>query len=100
MADRPLRCLVTGATGFLGRNILASLQSRPDILPGSSPFLTRSIVYLAEDWLCSTSYATRKLGFVPRKDWRIAIRESLPDLKGYSHVAPAGAGHMSDRGRK
>jgi len=32
------------------------------ILPGSSPFLTRPIVYLAEDWPCSTSYATRKLG--------------------------------------
>jgi nucleoside-diphosphate-sugar epimerase len=31
MPDRPLRCLVTGATGFLGRNIIASLQSRPDI---------------------------------------------------------------------
>jgi nucleoside-diphosphate-sugar epimerase len=31
MTNRPLRCLVTGATGFLGRSILASLQSRPDI---------------------------------------------------------------------
>lgn len=51
------------------------------ILPGSSPFLTRSIVYLAEDWLCSTSYATHKFGYVPRKDWRVAIRESLLDLK-------------------
>jgi nucleoside-diphosphate-sugar epimerase len=55
------------------------------ILPGSSPFLTRSIVYLAEDWPCSTSYATRKLGYVPRKDWRIAVRESLLELKGYGH---------------
>ena len=51
------------------------------ILPGSSPFLTRSIVYLTEDRSCSTDYATRKLGYVPRKDWRIAVREALVELK-------------------
>jgi nucleoside-diphosphate-sugar epimerase len=48
---------------------------------GSSPFLTRSIVHLAEDWPCATSYATHKLGYVPRKDWRIAVRESIFELK-------------------
>jgi hypothetical protein len=51
------------------------------IRPGSSPFLTRSIVRLAEDWPCATSYATHKLGYVPRKDWRIAVRESIFELE-------------------
>ena len=51
------------------------------VLPGSSPFLTRSIVYLSEDCPCSTDYATRKLTYVPRKDWRIAVREALAELK-------------------
>jgi nucleoside-diphosphate-sugar epimerase len=55
------------------------------ILPGSSPLLTRSIVHLAENWLCSNDYAGRKLGYAPKKDWRAAIREALAELrpKGY-----------------
>jgi nucleoside-diphosphate-sugar epimerase len=64
------------------------METLHPILPGSSPFLTRSIVYLAEDWLCSTSYATRKLGYVPRKDWRVAIRESLADLEQHGPWLP------------
>lgn len=51
------------------------------ILPGSSPFLTRSIVHLSEDWLCATDYAREKLGYVPQKNWRTAIREALAELK-------------------
>jgi nucleoside-diphosphate-sugar epimerase len=50
------------------------------ILPGSSPFLTRSIVHLSEDWMCSNDYAQQKLGYVPQKDWRVAAREHLADL--------------------
>jgi nucleoside-diphosphate-sugar epimerase len=70
------------------------------ILPGSSPFLTRSIVYLAEDWPCSISYATRKLGYVPRKDWRTAVRESLMELKGHGHPwLPLVHARTSNRGQ-
>ena len=50
------------------------------ILPGSSPFLTRSIVHLSEDWMCSNDSAQQKLGYVPQKDWRVAAREHLADL--------------------
>ena len=55
------------------------------VLPGSSPFLTRSIVHLASDWSCTGEPAERKLGYVPRKDWRTAVRETLNELqeKGY-----------------
>jgi len=55
------------------------------ILPGSSPFLTRSIVHLSEDWLCPNDYAKAKLGYIPQKDWRIAVREHLAELaeQGY-----------------
>lgn len=55
------------------------------LLPGSSPFLTRSIVHLSEDWLCPSDYAKTKLGYVPKKDWRTAVREHLADLakQGY-----------------
>lgn len=51
------------------------------VLPGSSPFLTRSIVHLCEDWYCPTDYARSKLGYVPGKEWRTAMREHLADLK-------------------
>jgi nucleoside-diphosphate-sugar epimerase len=58
------------------------------VLPGSSPFLTRSIVHLCESWVCPSDYARAKLGYVPRKDWRTAVREHLVDLRadGYPWV--------------
>jgi nucleoside-diphosphate-sugar epimerase len=51
------------------------------LLPGSSPFLTRSIVYLAEHRDCPTDYAREKLGFRPSRDWRDAAREALAELR-------------------
>ncbi len=49
------------------------------ILPGPAPFLTRSIVHVAEDWPCSNDRAQRKLGYMPAKDWRTAVTESLQE---------------------
>lgn len=57
------------------------------VLPGY-PFLTRSIVHLCEDWVCPSDYATRKLGYVPQKNWRIAIQEHLADLKVQGYPWP------------
>jgi len=51
------------------------------VLPGKGPFLTRSIVHLAEDWVCSTNYAKQKLGFSPQKAWQTALDEALHELK-------------------
>ena len=51
------------------------------VLPGSSPFLTRSIVHLCEDWVCPNDYAHKKLGYTPTRDWRTAMREHLDDLR-------------------
>jgi 2-alkyl-3-oxoalkanoate reductase len=55
------------------------------VLPGSSPFLTRSIVHLCENWVCATDYARNKIGYSPAQDWRSAVREHLADLatEGY-----------------
>lgn len=58
------------------------------LLPGSSPFLTRSIVHLSEDWLCSTDYAHQKLGYVPNKNWRAAASEALAELKTKGYPWP------------
>ncbi len=56
------------------------METLAPVLPWHSPFLTRSIVHLAEDWPCSTIRATERLGYVPRKDWRQAVREALAEL--------------------
>lgn len=50
------------------------------VLPGTSPFLTRSVVHLCENWLCATDYARNKLGYSPAQDWRSAVREHLAAL--------------------
>ena len=57
------------------------METLHPVLPGSAPFLTRSIVHVARDWLCPTDYAAHKLGYVPRKHWRTAVRESLADRR-------------------
>ena len=57
------------------------------LLPGH-PFLTRSIVHLCEDWVCPTDYAKRKLGYIPEKDWRTAVREQLAELKAQGYPWP------------
>jgi nucleoside-diphosphate-sugar epimerase len=64
------------------------LEMLHPILPGSSPFLTRSMVHLAEDWVCPNDYATRKLGYAPSKDWRVAIREALAELRSLGYPWP------------
>lgn len=58
------------------------------VLPGKAPFLTRSIIHLAEDWLCSTDYARAKLGYVPQKDWQTALDEALAELKSQHYPWP------------
>ncbi len=58
------------------------------LLPGSSPFLTRSIVRLCEDWVCPNASATEKLGYVPQKPWQQAVDEHLADLAGEGYPWP------------
>ncbi|MCB1754268.1 MAG: NAD(P)-dependent oxidoreductase [Gammaproteobacteria bacterium] len=64
------------------------METLKPILPGSSPFLTRSIVRLCEDWLCPNNYAHTKLGYSPKKPWRDAIDEHLADLRNEGYPWP------------
>ena len=57
------------------------METLKPVLPGSSPFLTRSIVHLCEDWICPNDRAQGKLDYVPRKDWKLAVSEHLADLR-------------------
>jgi len=58
------------------------------ILPGKAPFLTRSIVHLAEEWVCDTNYARNKIGYVAEKNWRVAMDEALAELKNNDYPWP------------
>ncbi len=70
--------------GWLMENVHRFLP----LLPGGSPFLTRSIVYLAEDWPVSTAYAKDKLGFEPTTDWRALTRSALSELEAADYPWP------------
>ena len=58
-------------------------------VPGKAPFLPRSVVHLSEEWICSTDYASNKLGYYPQKDWRIAVDEALAELKSKNYPWPS-----------
>lgn len=58
------------------------------IMPGKAPFLTRSVVHLAEQWVCDTAYARNKIGFVAEKDWHTAMDEALAALKARNFPWP------------
>lgn len=64
------------------------METLTPILPGASPFLTRAIVHLCENWICPSDHARRKLGYTPKKDWRTAAREHLADLKAENYPWP------------
>jgi hypothetical protein len=61
------------------------METLHPILPGASPFLTRSIVHLCENRVCAGDYARIRLGYVPQKDWRTAIREQLAGLEAQGY---------------
>lgn len=64
------------------------METLNPILPGTSPFLTRSIVHLCENWYCPNDYARKKLGYVAKKDWRTAAREHLAQIKADGYPWP------------
>lgn len=58
------------------------------VLPGSSPFLTRSLVHVAGDWPCRNDYASEKLGYDPKKGWRTAVREAVAESRNQGFPWP------------
>ncbi|MFJ4013256.1 NAD-dependent epimerase/dehydratase family protein [Streptomyces sp. NPDC090026] len=68
------RFSVPYGAGFAFGGLMEALHP---VLPGSAPFLTRSLVHVARDWYCPSDRAAQKLGYAPAKDWRTAVRETL-----------------------
>ncbi|GMQ86965.1 MAG: NAD(P)-dependent oxidoreductase [Gammaproteobacteria bacterium] len=54
------------------------------VLPGD-PFLTRSIVFLGEDWYAPSDLAQERLGYEPKFDWKTAIRSQLKEMESQGY---------------
>lgn len=63
------------------------LESLHPPLPGS-PFLTRSIVHLAEGWEASGKKAREKLGYKPEGNWKEILKDHLFELKQRGYPWP------------
>ena len=69
-----------GVPYALGYAFAALMEALHPVLPGSSPFLSRSLVHVAESRLCATQRARQVIGFAGRKSWRIAVQEAVTEL--------------------
>lgn len=64
------------------------LEKLSPIVPGD-PFLTRSIVFLGEDWYAPSDLAKTKLNYEPKISWQTALRNQLQDMErqGYPKIS-------------
>ncbi len=58
-------------------------------VPTSTPFLTRSLVHVSEDWNTSIDRARRVLGFEPRSDWRAAVSATVSERRETGFAWPS-----------
>lgn len=65
---------------FAGFAFGALMELIAPVMPKGSPFLTRSLVHVGRDWFCPSDYAREKLGYVPVKDWKTVVDESIEEL--------------------
>lgn len=65
---------------FGGYAFGALMELIAPIMPKGSPFLTRSLVHVGEDWFSPSTYATKKIGYTPSKSWMLAVDESIEAL--------------------
>lgn len=64
------------------------METLQPVLPGSSPFLTRSIIHLSQNWICAHQYARTKLGYQPKQNWRTEVRRQLEQLASQGYPWP------------
>lgn len=66
----------------------ALMEALHPITPGRAPFLTRSLVFVGEDWYMDAVKARALLGFEPRDSWREAIAEQLAERSTDGYAWP------------
>lgn len=65
------------------------MEALHPLVGGRAPFLTRSIVHVAEDWYCPTDYARRRIGFEPQVPWQQAVEQSIDELRAHHFPWPS-----------
>ena len=59
-----------------------------EALPTPTPFLTRSLVLVAEDWNTPITHARDVLGYAPQDDWRAAVKASVAERRALGFAWP------------
>lgn len=60
-----------------------------EALPTRTPFLTRSLVHVSEDWNTPIEHARSALGYRPSGDWRQAITRAVEERRKTGFAWPA-----------
>ena len=59
----------------------ALMEALHPVLPGRAPFLTRSLVFVGQNWHMDDSAAREKLGFVASDDWREVVADTVEERR-------------------
>lgn len=77
------------AVPFWAGYVFAQLTELAARMTNTEPFLTRSLVYLSEDWPCEGTTAEREIGFLPTSNWRDEVREAIEALREEGFAPPS-----------
>ncbi len=82
---RPAYSVPLGAAYGFG----ALMEAVHPFTPGRAPFLTRSLVFVGENWHMDHAKARRVLGYVGTDDWRDVVAASVDERRALDYAWPA-----------
>lgn len=65
------------------------MEALHPVLPGRAPFLTRSLVFVGENWHMADTKARDLLGYAGSDDWREVVDASVLDRRAGGYAWPA-----------
>jgi nucleoside-diphosphate-sugar epimerase len=65
------------------------MEALHPVLPGRAPFLTRSLVFVGENWHVDTEKARTLLGYQAADDWREVVAASVAERRSSGFAWPA-----------
>lgn len=81
---RPAYSVPLGAAYGFG----ALMEAVHPFTPGRAPFLTRSLVFVGENWHMDDAKARRVLGYTGSDDWRQVVAEAVDERRALRYAWP------------